>query len=284
MKKSLTILILVAAALFSCDGPKPSLPLTPDLVSKIKAYDLDNNGNSSDIRVDFLVQDNQNVEEYRIMIVPTSLSFAFNKDIAASIQPESYLEVLPQSFQVNYSLKRLPVGLLDVNGNPIINGNDYVAVLLVDGTDNQQISEFSGSFSLRDRHIYSGKYFYGFEKSCVFLLDNASEELNNSGDGDFFIDLNQFGTRLRGIMDCTNCDLKGAYLFFELDGLTITRYELQANYPCILPQYCVGVIDCSFVEFGSGTIIDDLVIEIVISRSEDCIRDCEGTVVFVRQG
>jgi len=286
MKNLFTILILVATGLFSCDGPKPSLPLTPDLVSKIKAYDLDNNGNSLDIRVDFVVQDNRNVEEYRIMIVPTSVSFGFNKDIAASIPPESYLEVLPRSFEVNYSLKRLPVGLLDVNGNPITNGNDYVAVLLVDGTDNQQISAFSGSFTLRDTNIYSGRYFYGYDKSCI-LPDSASFILKGSAEGSFFIDLIQSGAQLNGTMDCNNCGdgFGGASMRIDIDGTTITYYELGTggDFHCELSQYCAGVDKCVFQEGGSGTIMDELVFEMVIT-SVDCIRDCEGTVVFVRQG
>ena len=71
MRPSLAILILIVG-LLSCDSADPVPPLTPDLVSEIKAYDLDNNGNSSDIRLEFEVKDNLNVIEYRIMIIQSN--------------------------------------------------------------------------------------------------------------------------------------------------------------------------------------------------------------------
>jgi len=284
MKKSLTILILVTGSL-SCNKDDVSPPLTPDLVSEIKAYDLDNNGNSSDIRVDFQVKDNSNVIEYRIMFVPTSVSSQFDEEVAENVPPGNYMQVLPQSFQNQYTFNRLPAGLLDVNGNPINNGIEYVTAVLIFGTGNWQISEFSAPFALRDTHIYSGRYFYGYEKSCI-LNDGASQELNNSGEGDFFIELIQSGDALIGVMDCTNCGdgFGGASARFTINGSTVIIYELiHQQYLCPLSQYCVGVNNCPFFENGSGTIIDDLVIEMDIS-SRNCIRDCEGTVVFVRQG
>jgi len=284
MKPSFIIFLLVFTGFLSCNKDEVSLPLTPDLVSEIKAYDLDNNGNSSDIRVDFQVKDNRNVIEYRIMFVPTSVSDLFDVEEAENVPLGNYMEVLPVSFQNQYNFNRLPAGLLDVSGNPINNGIEYVSVVLIFGTGNWQISEFSAPFALRDTHIYSGRYFYGYEKSCI-LPDDASFQLKGSAEGNYFTNLVQSGDLLIGAMDCTNCGdgFEGAGVEFDFDGTTIIAYRLiHTHYPCNLSQYC-EVKDCFLGESGSGTIIDDLVIEMVIT-SGDCIRDCEGTVVFVRQG
>ena len=110
------------------------LPLTPDLVTEVKAYDLDNNGNSSDIRVDFIVQDNTNVFEYRVMVIPSNTSSLFTVSLASAIPESSYLDVNPESFKTSYSVNRLPSSFLDVNGNQIINETEYVAAVLIFGT------------------------------------------------------------------------------------------------------------------------------------------------------
>ena len=132
--------------------------MTADLVAEVNAFDLDNNGNVSDIRVDFIVENNLNVSEYRIMVIPTNSSSSFNQDIAVSIPRDSYLFIDPISFETKYSESRLPSALLDVNGDLIVNGVEYVVAVLVEGTGNFQLSEFSKPFTLLDQGIYVGYY------------------------------------------------------------------------------------------------------------------------------
>ena len=65
LKKSKTVkplfpILILVAGLLSCKEDT-FLPLTPELVEEIFTYDLDNNGNSSDIRVDFEIVNNLNV-------------------------------------------------------------------------------------------------------------------------------------------------------------------------------------------------------------------------------
>ena len=78
MRKYAILLIVAFFLLTSCKDDEV-LPFTPDLVTSVKAYDLDNNGNSSDIRVDFIVDNNLNVSEYRVMVIRTSSSNSFNR-------------------------------------------------------------------------------------------------------------------------------------------------------------------------------------------------------------
>ena len=157
MKKYTLSLIIAFLFLTSCKDDE-GLPLAPDLVAKVKAYDLDNNGNSSDIRVDFGVINNLNVTEYRVMVVPSNISNSFNVGNAISLPAESYLEIVPESFKNAYSITRLPSNLFDVNGGQIRNLLEYVVAVLVVGTGNHQLSEFSRPFRLIDQGIYAGDY------------------------------------------------------------------------------------------------------------------------------
>ncbi len=87
--RSYVTLAILCAGLASCSEPDLK-PLSPDLVSSIKVYDLDNNGNSSDIRMSFAVENNLGVFAYRVMIVPQVLSNSFTTEAAASISQQSY--------------------------------------------------------------------------------------------------------------------------------------------------------------------------------------------------
>ena len=188
MKPSLAILILVLAGLLACSDDEV-LPLTPDLVSEIHAYDLDNNGNSSDIRVDFVINDNLNVIEYRIMIVPSGFSTSFDNTDAASIPKTGYFEIDPEVFKNDHSIKRLPSSLLDVNGEQIQSNLEYVAAVFVLGVSNNQLSEFSGAFTLRDQPIYSGWYTIGWEESCANKETGAMSSDNSPLDGSRFVEV-----------------------------------------------------------------------------------------------
>ena len=102
MKRYMILLIFPAALLLSACGTDdiPLLPLTENLVLQLKAYDLDNNGNASDIRVDFNVQNNLNVSEYRVMILPSASSNAFNEDVAESLPRESVVIIFSESLSM----------------------------------------------------------------------------------------------------------------------------------------------------------------------------------------
>ena len=148
MIRKYTLLVVLVAAISSCSEDIVP-PLTPDLVS-ILAYDLGNSGNASDIRVDFFVKNNLNVIEYRVMVVPSASSNAFDEGIAESLPVENLVIIFAESSKITYSINRLPSSLLDVNGAPITDGISYVVVVLAVGNGDQQLSEFSKPFTLID--------------------------------------------------------------------------------------------------------------------------------------
>jgi len=92
-------LLIIAVLIFTSCKDDEVLPLTDDLVTSVKAYDLDNNGDVSDIRVDFIVQNNISVSEYRLMVVPLILSTSFNQIVAVSIPEGSFHRIIAQPFE-----------------------------------------------------------------------------------------------------------------------------------------------------------------------------------------
>jgi len=285
MKPSLIVLLLIG--LLSCNKVDPFLPLTPELIEEIHTYDLDNNGNSSDIRMSFIVKDNLNVGEYRIMFVPTSVSELFDEEVAANVPPGNYFEVLPESFQNEYPFNRLPAGLLDVNGNPIQNETEYLAVVLVIGTGNIQLSSFFLPFILKNVPKYSGLYWIGRDLICDAYLgqtDHPPEEPDArsfidlvSADGNSYSGIKIFQQSERGLVSLS---VKGESIFNYLHENP--DHPCNPTYPLLTGEAC-NVDPCAFLEQGAGNIIDELILELNIT-SQDCQEICGGKRIYARQG
>jgi len=234
-----SILLIIAVLIFTTCKDDDGLPLTPDLVTSLKAYDLDNNGNSSDIRVDFEVENNLNVSEYRVMVIPTNSSNSFTESIAISIPRENFLIEFPVPFQTKYPIDRLPSTLLDVNGALIINGVEYVIAILIEGIGNFQLSGFSRPLTLLDRGIYDG-YYEG--EGCCGLSNFEFITVQLARSGDFY-------SGDMEILDYTS------NIRFNVVNEIISDCTVRGGR---LGQYLgVGVRDP-----GTGIIIDDLIMEI----------------------
>jgi len=273
MKPSLAILILIIG-LLSCKDDE--LPLTPGLVEEIKAYDLDNNGNASDIRLSFTVRDNLNVIGYRVMIIPSNQINSIDEGLALSVPSTSYIEFLPESFEIEYSIMRLPSSMLDINGGQIQNEIEYVATVFVIGIGHFQLSTFSTPFILKDRGIYSGRYVVKWSES-------------NCADGD---ELNENIVDLLGIENSYSGKIKqvirGNPYFplgtvnFSVSGTTITDYvndDPDFNFTSSIENFC------HYTSVGTGNIIDELILEVNTSIVYlTCGKGCVGNRIFIRQG
>ena len=282
--RTLAILIL-AGGLLSCKDDEV-LPLTPNLVNEVKAYDLDNNSNSSDIRVDFEVKNNVNVFEYRVMVIPSNTSSSFTESLAASIPETSYSEVNPESFTLEYSIKRLPSNILDINGNPIINGIEYVVAVFVFTSGNYQLSGFSKPFTLKNQGIYNGRYILGAEQTCLDINDIPTfASISPDSSSIFIVDLNEDGNDYFGIFPCPRCVDPNDYgpVRFTVAGTTITNWIWDLKLiVCWHSSLCNHEDLCPGIEYGEGRIIDDLSIEIDYTNVS-CKSTCSGTNFLVRQ-
>ena len=278
-------ILILTGGLLSCKDEEP-LPLTPFMINEVKAYDLDNNNNSSDIRVDFEVKDNINVFEYRVMVIPSSTSGSFTESFAASIPETSYSEVNPESFNFEYSIKRLPSNVLDVNGNPIINEIEYVVAVFVISAGNHQLSGSSKPFTLKNQGIYNGRYILGVEQTCLYINDITTfASISPDSSSIFIVDLNEDGNDYFGIFPCPDCDEGVDYgpVRFTVDGTTITNWIWDMTFfTCWHSSLCNIDDQCPGIEYGEGRIIDDLSIEIDYT-TETCKSTCPGTNILIRQ-
>ena len=291
MRSHVTLAIL-CAGLAACSEPEP-LPLTSFLITEIKAYDLGNNGNSSDIRVDFAVQNNLHVDEYRIMVVPSNVRSAFDVSLASTMEPASYVDLDPESFELEYSVARLTSELLDVNGSPIQNELEYVVAILVKGVGDLQLSEFSRPFTLIEQGIYSGRYFLGFDdQPCTRSDGSMTSPGTTPPDGTYYVDLTGDSNTYSGILRCDTCDpglTTWGVLSLTIEGTEIPEFRQDwAGAPCF-SILCVDNPGCPWTSAGQGTVDDEVVFTVssigaTMSTDPVCdLSDCASTTTFIRQ-
>ena len=156
-------IIAVMTMVMACDKGDPP-GITPDLVTEILAFDLGNAGDASDIRVDFTVENNLNVVEYRIMVIPAGQIGLFEASEAEAVPQVHYVDIIPEDLlETEYSISRLPQGLTDIHAQTISNDNDYVVVVFVVGTGQVQLSKPTRTLSLREQGIYDGIYMGNYQ-------------------------------------------------------------------------------------------------------------------------
>jgi len=282
--KTIKIISLIVGLCVVFSSCKDDNPLTFDIVEELSVYDLGNNGNASDIRVDFKVKDNLNVTEYRIMVIPANVSSSFNEGIAMSIPETSYQEVNPERLKFEYSIKRLAADVLDVNGGPIRNDLEYVIAVFVFGNSTYQLARFSTPVTLLDQGIYNGRYFNGWEHECL-VKDGSTYYYEVPPTASVIIDFTADGDDYYGLFVCVGCgnnNQRRDTMRFTVTGTTISNYSwIWSRQPCYT-SYCNENGFCAIYEYGEGTVIDDLTLKMNYTN-EDCSQTCKGTDYFIRQ-
>ena len=280
---STNCLVLLSSILLACSSDD-LIPLTPDLVSEIKVYDLGNNGNASDMRVDFRVENNLNVLEYRVMLVRAEAVGSFDVEVAAAVGSGFYYEIEPTAIDLQYSISRLPETLTDILGNVIVENQNFVVVILALGTGDRQLSEPSESITLQDRGIYDGQY----RGSSAAVGSNECLEV-------FALDIEftlQSEGRYTGQPTNPSTNLTLGLISFNLVGSTNSiEVVFSIDEPCAnvapnceannFPDQCTGLFE------GVGTIEGELTISFTLSGTYDCCIEGPGNqeyaFEFVRQ-
>lgn len=114
--------------------PMPVENVQVDRVGRVVLDDVYNNDDASDLEVLFTRPGNEsNISEYRILITKAETTFNITQEIASDITPDRYLAVTPANGDI---LSQMPDDILDTDGDFIIDGIDYRAVVLsvADGT------------------------------------------------------------------------------------------------------------------------------------------------------
>ncbi|MFB4329887.1 stalk domain-containing protein [Paenibacillus sp. CR_12] len=121
--------------------------------NNVRVKDAGDEGNASDLKVSFTKSANeQNISEYRIIVVNESDLSKFNLDIANGLPAESYFTVFPGA---NYD-GNLIDGTLDAFGKQIANQQSYrVFVLSVSNNKNikNTLSKASNSVTLENKTV-----------------------------------------------------------------------------------------------------------------------------------
>jgi len=277
MRKYTRLLIVMIFAV-SCKDYDISLPITYNLVKEIKAYDLDNNGNSSDIRIEFKVENNHNVSEYRVIVLPADLTNTFEVGNALALPGTSYLSIEPESFNNEYSFRRLPSNLLDAIGVQINNDIEYAVAVLVIGTDSQYLSNFSKTFTLKNQGVYVGEYKGILSSQFIRNSTGLRESVNRV----IISKLSFSEGKYNGILKMPNCldnfcDLRISFTVID-DNISNTNLSQATTcYDAALN----GTDYCKAKYIGSGTIIDQILLKLILS-GEDCVGIGDHNIVLSR--
>jgi len=212
---------------------------------------------------------------------------------AITLPEERYLEKVPETFNNDYSITRLPSNFIDVNGEQIQVNLEYVVAVLVVGAGNHQLSLFSRPFTLKDQGIYTGDY------NGVW----ASEITANPGTicpnrFEFLVSATITGTiqesyeSYRGRIICTdpicNDDVFKDFgpVSFTIANNIISNFLQTQTIPCYQDPPCTscvfGVDPCPASFTGQGIVIGDLSFEISFS-GDDCVGSHEITLTLFRQ-
>jgi|GEM_PF-2367631 len=147
----------------------------PQAINRITAIDIDNNGNSSDIKVNFYEQEeNPPIIEYRVFISKTVDSINFTATYAEELNQEYYTSVETTNSQ-EYSIRINP-NQTDISGNEIIEGEFYSIFILSVADD---IVNYTNVLSEPSRKIIldTPNRFYAGQKNSDYVSWHPCDSL-----------------------------------------------------------------------------------------------------------
>lgn len=251
MKKLLAISLGVL--LSSCnDVLEIQLPLNN--IQNISAFDIGNNLNASDLRIDFSVTDESNSEDFRIIIAKATPANQLTISDAKGLTNDQFFSEASRS-TLSYSLK-LPATQLDSDGDEVVIDQAYNIYIYT--PFNESLSSPSAIINLVDEPVLNGDFVGTWNDN---LYDNLGVSFSvnaftNLYSGDFFASANL--TPVWG----NNNDGRVSFIVQE-DG-TITDFTYIQD----LPGFMDG---CPGLYVGSGTVVGDFVLDINFTGD-----DCEG--------
>ena len=266
--------LLILVLLIACS--KDDEPLV-QLITEISAFDVGNDGNSSDIRVKFRIESIAGISEFRIIVIPSELSEGFTKTQALKLSSGSYTTVQPSS-DPDYSVRMSAIS--DIMGSPIENNEEYVIKILMDGDGFNQLSIIeSNVLILTDQGIYNGYY----EGTIQWRGRIDFEEVFFDGQGDPLSLNAQFSLSESGgyfgVMNL-NHPFDGessSTVNFEVKEDVITTFTSTGSdlgligriFKCGIPLLPV---------IATGIIREDLILEIAVDNCTDHPGDLPGTI------
>lgn len=154
MKLIYKILLLVLI-IASCNNSNDNIEEIIIVATNISTQDLGNSGGSSDIRVTFTKPESiENISVFRLIITKSELAEMIDVETALSFSSDSYLSI---DSDIEMSVFDFPDGLLDSDGDQIIEGTSYKAIVLSISADQSivqnQLSKPSNEIILRQENV-----------------------------------------------------------------------------------------------------------------------------------
>jgi hypothetical protein len=274
MKKILAIMLSLTLAVsivsfLSCGSgstPTPAFEFPANSVSISKVYDIGNNGNSTDIRVDFKISTTdvlQKVEEARLIVSKNTLTLVQIKSLAA----ESY-ETISKPTDLT-PIGRVSSSIKDSEGNAVVNDVLYKIYIVIKHSDAFSLSN-AIDITLRNKPIYAGRY-KGLWNDALFPNFKVTMILNDDYNGEIFYTDNF-------ITCCPAGGTSDATVKFVINGATISLFEAKQ----FLGSYNGG--NCPATYTAAGTVTNELTLSISNLTGTDCDGNhAPGTIVFTRQ-
>jgi len=230
------------------------IQLPPNNIQNIFVFDIGNNLNASDLRVDFRVTDESNSEDFRIIVAKATPVNQFTISDAQGLTNDQFFSETSRS-TLSYSLK-LPATQLDSDGDEVVSNQEYRIYIYT--PFNEALSSSSATIVLADEPVLNGDFVGTWNDN---LYDNlgVSFSINaftNRYTGDFFA-----STNLAPVWGSIN-DGRVSLLVAE-DG-TISNFTYNQD----LPGFMDG---CPGLYVGSGRVENDFTL--IINFTGD---DCEG--------
>jgi len=164
MKKKFRLLMaLIFMVSVSCGGEDPAaepvvdpfhLPVRLFLIEKV--YDIANNGNSSDVRVELRVSSFIETSDLvDVRLVMTKASATFTEDQIEGLAAGTFFSI-PISSDARQVVK--PAGIMDSDGDAIVNGTAYKIYMAVIGKENTTQLSSAKELTLQNKPVYAGDY------------------------------------------------------------------------------------------------------------------------------
>lgn len=269
MKKLLlpVLLIFVSCKFIGCKKDDPSVNFPTNAVVIKKVYDVGNNVNASDVRVDLSFDPSVNlsdITEIRLIISKSSLT----NESAQALSAGSYQNIsTPSSAD---QVGRFQGTTKDADGAAIANDVDYKLYAALTGRGNAFLLSKPLSFTLQNKPIYSGEY-KGIWNDAIAKDFGVTMRLFDDYSGVLYY-----------TTDFTTCCPRGgtsdATVKFVFNGTTITSFVANQR----LGNYKGG--NCEATYNATGSVTDEITLMLTNLTGTDCDGDhAPGTVKFTRQ-
>lgn len=176
LTKSSLLILLLSLFIIGCSDKNEQEINQIEAAKFIQVFDIGNNENSSDIRLFFNATSTfEDVSEFRIIISKANSANAVDLETALAIGPDRYDAMTVGASQAKHSLS---AGVLDIDGNPILNATEYRILILAipkSADAEAKLSSPSNSFSLNNKDL-KDLYISSSGRNSVELFDGVTGE------------------------------------------------------------------------------------------------------------